>query len=68
MTASMENMFKKDTKFQWITYCQKSLDKLKKKLATTPKFVFPYWEKEFHVHVDTLSIVLDVVLRYAIYI
>ena len=31
-------------------------------MATTPILVFPIWKKEFHVHVDALSVVLGVVL------
>jgi hypothetical protein len=30
--------------------------------VTTPILIFPYWKKEFHVHVDALSIVLGAVL------
>jgi hypothetical protein len=38
------------------------LDTLKQKPLTTPILVFPYWEKEFHVHIDASSITLGVVL------
>ena len=62
--ALMEKLLKKDTKFQWTTDCQESLDKLKNKMATTPILVFLDWEKEFHFHVDTSFVVLDVVLMY----
>ena len=41
---------------------QESLDKLKCKMATTPILIFPDWKKEFHVHVDSSSIVLGIVL------
>ena len=62
MTAPMEKLLKKDTKFQWTYECQESLDKLKRKMATTPILIFPDWKKEFHVHVDASSMVLGVVL------
>ena len=62
MTASMEKLLKKDTMFQWIDECQESPDKLKKKMVTAPILIFPYWKKEFHVHVDTSFVVLGVVL------
>ena len=40
ITTPMEKLLKKDTKFQWTTTCQESLDKLKKAMATTPILVF----------------------------
>ena len=62
ITAPMEKLLKKDTKFQWTTTCQEILDKLKNVMATAPILVFPDWKKEFHVHVDVLFVVLDIVL------
>ena len=38
------------------------MDKFKNKMATAPILVFPDWKKEFHVHVDASSVVLDIVL------
>jgi hypothetical protein len=35
---------------------------LKEKMVTTPILVFPYWEKTFHVYVDTSSIALGSIL------
>jgi hypothetical protein len=32
-------------------------------MVTAPILVFPYWSKEFHVHVDASSIALGVVLE-----
>ena len=58
----MEKLLKKDSKFQWIEECQQSFDTLKKNMVTAPILVFPYWSKEFHVHVDASSIALGVVL------
>ena len=52
----------KYAKFQWVEPCQESLDKLKNKMATAPILVFPYWKKEFHVHVDTSFVALGIVL------
>jgi hypothetical protein len=48
----MEKLLKKEVKFQWNEKCQKGLDTLKNKLVTMPILIFPYWKKEFHVHVD----------------
>jgi hypothetical protein len=58
----MENILKKYCHFQWKKECQQSFDTLKQKMVTVPILVFPDWSKEFHVHVDALSIALGVVL------
>jgi hypothetical protein len=64
ITAPMEKLLNKEAKFQWNEDCHKGLDTLKKKLVTTPILIFPYWKKEFHVHVDASSISLGAVLSY----
>lgn len=53
---------KKEVKFQWNERYQQNLDTLKHKLVTTSILIFPYWKKEFHVHVDASSIALGIVL------
>jgi hypothetical protein len=58
----MEKLLKKEAKLQWNEECQKGLDTLKKKLVTMTLLIFPYWNKEFHVHVDALSIALGTIL------
>jgi len=58
----MEKLLKKEVKFQWNEDCQKGLDTLKKKLMTVPILIFPYWNKEFHVHVYASSIELGTIL------
>lgn len=65
ITAPMEKMIKKDATFCWNEECQKSLDVLKEKMVTALILVFPYWKKEFHVHVDASRIMLKVVLAQA---
>ena len=62
ITAPMEKLLKKDVKFQWITTCQESLDKLKNAMAIAPILMFPDWKKEFHVHVNASFVALDIVL------
>ena len=57
----MEKLLKKDAKFEWNEACQGILDKLKNKMAIASILIFPYWKKEFHVHVDASSIVLGIV-------
>jgi hypothetical protein len=44
----MENMFRKDIKYDWIMKCQQAFYTLKEKLVTTPIFIFPNWSKLFH--------------------
>jgi hypothetical protein len=58
----VENLLKKDRRFQWSEECQQSFDTLKKKMVTAPILVFLDWSKEFHVHVDASSIALGAVL------
>ena len=58
----MERLLKKDVVFVWSQECQDSFETLKEKMDSAPILVFPYWNKEFHVHVDASSIVLGVVL------
>ena len=62
VTAPMEKLLKKDAKFHWTESFQESLDTLKNRMATTPILIFPYWKKEFHVHVDVSSVALGMVL------
>jgi len=58
----MEKLLKCDAKYEWNEECQKSLDILKEKIVTAPILVFPDWKKPFHVHVDTSSIALRIIL------
>jgi len=55
---------KKDIKYEWNDECQQGLDIFKEKMVTTPILVFPYWSKEFHVHVDASAIELGAVLTH----
>jgi hypothetical protein len=62
ITAPMEKLLRKDTKFQWNDECQHGLDTPKENMVTTPILVFPGWEKTFHVHVDASAIALGAIL------
>jgi hypothetical protein len=62
ITTPMENILKKDSKFQWTEECQHSFNTLKKKMVTAPILVFRDWSKEFNFHVDASSIALGAVL------
>jgi hypothetical protein len=62
ITVPMENLLRKDTKFQWNDEFQHGLDTLKEKMVIASILVFPYWEKTFHVHVDASAIALGSIL------
>jgi hypothetical protein len=62
ITTPMENLLRKDTKYQWNDECQHGLNTLKEKMVTAPILVFPDWEKTFHVHVDASGITLGDIL------
>jgi hypothetical protein len=40
------------------------LDILKEKMVTVSILVFPYWEEEFHVHVNESAIALGEILTH----
>jgi hypothetical protein len=62
ITAPMEKLLKKDTRFQWNEDCQQGLDTIKENMVTTPILVFPYWENTFHVNVDVSTIAIGEIL------
>jgi hypothetical protein len=62
ITTPMENLLRKDTKYQWNDECQHGLNTLKENMVTTPILVFPDWENTFHVHVDASAIALGAIL------
>jgi hypothetical protein len=62
ITTPMENLLRKDTKFQWNDECQHGLDTLKEKMVTASILVFLDWEKTFHMHVDASTIALGAIL------
>jgi hypothetical protein len=63
ITAPLENLLKKEVKFQWNEECHKSLVTLKQKIVTTLILIFPYWKKELHIHVDVPYVVLGIILE-----
>jgi hypothetical protein len=62
ITAPLENLLKKAETFQWTYECDKAFETLKEKLITTLILIFPDWEKEFHIHVDSSGISLGAIL------
>jgi hypothetical protein len=62
ITTPMENLLKKEAKFQWNEDSKKGLDTLKQKLVIMPILIFTEWNKEFHVDVYASSISLGTIL------
>jgi len=58
----MEQLLKKEATYCWNEECNRILEMLKEKMASAPILVFPKWDIEFHVHVDTPCITLGAVL------
>jgi hypothetical protein len=63
ITAPMEKMLRKDTKFQWNDECQHGLDTLKENTVTAPILLFLDRVKTFHVHVYASTIALRAILE-----
>jgi hypothetical protein len=62
ITAPMEKLLRKNTKFQWNNECQHGLDTLKENMVIASILVFLDWENTFHVHVDASAIALGAIL------
>lgn len=62
VTTPLEKLLWKSKKFMWNDECTKALDTLNEKLASASILTHPDWDKQFHVHIDALSIALGVVL------
>ena len=60
--ALMEQLLKKDATYFWNKECNKSLETIKEKMASTSILVFPKWDIELHVHLDASCIALGAVL------
>jgi hypothetical protein len=58
----MENLLRKDAKYQWNDVCQHGLDTLKEKMVIAPILVFLDWEKTFYMDVDASAIALGAIL------
>ena len=54
----------KETRYVWMQECQEVLDLLNYELVIASILIFPYWTNIFHVHVETYSFTLGVVLAY----
>jgi hypothetical protein len=62
IVAPLENLLRKDIKYEWTTKFHQAFDTLKEKLVIVAILIFPDWSKLFHVHIDASSIVLGVIL------
>jgi hypothetical protein len=48
--------------FLWTEECQKAWELIKHKYIETPILISPNWQVEFHVHIDTSSFIVGVML------
>eukprot|EP00253_Pinus_taeda_P018892 PITA_18892 len=62
ITAPMEKLLGKDERFMWLEERDATLNILKEKIASVLILLYPYWNKQFHVHIDVSGITLGTVL------
>ena len=62
ITAPLEKLLKKAEHFLWTDECDTVFYTLKEKLVSALILVYPYWNKQFHVHIDASGITLGVIL------
>ena len=62
MAAPLTTLTKKDQKFEWTEKCERSFQKLKKRLTSAPILVLPTDNADFTVYCDAFRIGLGVVL------
>lgn len=62
ITAPLEKLLMKYEKFAWSDECEFYFNVLKENFESALILVYPDWNKQFHVHIDTSSIALGVVL------
>ena len=60
-------LLKKGEKYIWTKSCQEAVEKVKKRLTTTPILITPNWTMEFHVHYDASNIAIGAVLAQNIH-
>ena len=58
----LHKLLEKDAKFVWDEYCQKSFEKLKAHLTTTPIVRAPNWKLPFEVMYDASDLTIGAVL------
>ena len=58
----MDELLKKDTKFEWTEDCDTSFQELKERLTTAPVLTLPDIRKEFQVYCDASRLGLGCVL------
>jgi hypothetical protein len=58
----LEKLLNKYQDFSWMLENNQSFDTLKENLSTSPIFIYPNWQVEFHIHIDAFGIVLREIL------
>ena len=62
ITYPMDELLREDVPFNCRKELQKSFQILKRKLVEAPILKFPNWSKKFHVHIDSLALVVSTIL------
>ena len=58
----LNDLLKKETKFEWTEQCEKAFTELKERLTKAPILRFPQFDKEFTLSVDSLDYSIEFVL------
>jgi hypothetical protein len=48
--------------FEWTIECQIAWEDIKNRYIQVPIFINPYWELEFHVHMDAFHLAIGAIL------
>ena len=62
LAEPLHQLMRKGRKFEWMSLCQRTMEKLKKRLITNPILVLSDWNKPFTLFTDASKIGLGVVL------
>ena len=62
ITAPLKKLLNKTEAFGWTSECEAALDLLKEKMVSAPILAYPYWNVEFHLHINASGIALGAVL------
>jgi RNase H-like domain found in reverse transcriptase/Reverse transcriptase (RNA-dependent DNA polymerase) len=62
LARPLNNLTKKDKKFEWTTECQKAFDTIKKRFTEEPVLLMPDQSKPFQIESDASKVATDMVL------
>lgn len=58
----MDELLRVNVPFHWRKECQEPLEIPKIKLVESPILKFPDWSKKFHVHIESSSLAMGVII------